>query len=102
MDVLNRRIGGERNLGAKQMAWGTGTGRAKQQAARFCLPQANSSATVFAGLSMGTMRRVGSRNVKLIGAKPFTGSYGAGPMAGTEQNCEPTADSSVYPSGAAP
>ena len=37
MDVLNRRIRGERNLGAEQMAWGTGTGRAKQQAARFCL-----------------------------------------------------------------
>src|SRR6516164_8668882 len=65
------------------------------------LPKASRSATVFAGLSMGTTSRVGSRNVKLIGANPFTGSYGAGPMAGTEQNCEPTTDSSVYPSGAA-
>jgi len=68
----------------------------------FLLPQASRSATVVTGLSVGTTTRVGMRNVRLTGAKPFTGSYGAGAMAGTEQNWDPTTESSVYPSGAAP
>src|SRR5262249_40050819 len=38
MDVLNRRIRGERNFGGEQMAGGTNTRRAKKQAARLCFP----------------------------------------------------------------